>query len=166
MLLKCCTEKWRKMLVAQSCPTVCNPMDQAPLSIEFSRQEYWSGLPFPSPGDLPDPGIEPRSPALQADSLLSSYQGSPFNTSANLENLAMATGLEKISFRSNPKEEQCQRKFKLPYNCTHFTCLLWLCSKSFKLSFNSRRIKNFQMYRLGFSKAEESEIKLPTFVES
>ena len=37
--------------------------------MEFSRQEYWSGLPFPSPGDLPDPGIEPRSPALQADSL-------------------------------------------------------------------------------------------------
>ena len=44
---------------------------QAPPSMEFSRQEYWSGLPFPSPGDLPDPGIEPGSPVLQADSLLS-----------------------------------------------------------------------------------------------
>ena len=43
---------------------------QAPPSMEFSRQEYWSGLPFPSPGDLPDPGIEHRSPALQADALL------------------------------------------------------------------------------------------------
>ena len=42
---------------------------QASLSMGFSRQEYWSGLPFPSPGDLPDPGIEPRSPALQADSV-------------------------------------------------------------------------------------------------
>ena len=42
---------------------------QAPLSMEFSRQEYWSGLPFPSPGELPDPGIKPRSPALQADAL-------------------------------------------------------------------------------------------------
>ena len=42
---------------------------QAPLSIGFSRKEYWSGLPFPSPGDLPNPGIEPRSPALHADSL-------------------------------------------------------------------------------------------------
>ena len=42
---------------------------QAPLSMEFSRQEYWSGLPFSSPGDLPDLGIEPGSPALQADSL-------------------------------------------------------------------------------------------------
>ena len=44
---------------------------QAPLSMGFSRQEYWSGLPFPSPGDLPDPGIEPGSPALQADALSS-----------------------------------------------------------------------------------------------
>ena len=44
---------------------------QAPQSKEFSRQEYWSGLPFPSPGDLPYPGIEPGSPALQADALLS-----------------------------------------------------------------------------------------------
>ena len=41
----------------------------APLSLGFPRQEYWSGLPFPSPGDLPDPGIEPKSPAMQADPL-------------------------------------------------------------------------------------------------
>ena len=44
---------------------------QAPPSMEFSSQEYWSGLPFPSPGDLPDPGIEPGAPALQADVLQS-----------------------------------------------------------------------------------------------
>ena len=54
---------------------------QAPLSIGFSRQEYWSGLPFPSPGDLPDPGVKPASPAaspaLQADSLLLSHLGGP-----------------------------------------------------------------------------------------
>ena len=43
--------------------------------MEFSRQEYWSGLPFPSPGDLPDPGIEPRSLILQADALLSEPPG-------------------------------------------------------------------------------------------
>ena len=59
-------------LVTQSCPTLCNPMDcvahQAPLSMGFFRQEYWSGLPYPSPGDLPNPGTKPRSPALQADS--------------------------------------------------------------------------------------------------
>ena len=49
----------------------------APLSMEFSRQEYWSGLPFPSLGDLPDPGIKPRSPGLQADSLLLEPPGKP-----------------------------------------------------------------------------------------
>ena len=49
---------------------------QAPPSMGFSRQEYWNGLPFPSPGDLSDPGIEPRSPALQADALTSEPQGS------------------------------------------------------------------------------------------
>ena len=46
-------------------------------SMGFSRQEYWSGVPFPSPGDLPNPGIEPGSPALQADSLLTELQGKP-----------------------------------------------------------------------------------------
>ena len=50
---------------------------QAFLSMEFPRQEYWSELPFPSQGDLPDPGIEPRSPVLQADSLLIELQGKP-----------------------------------------------------------------------------------------
>ena len=50
---------------------------QAPLSMRFSRQGYWSGLPFPSPGDLPNAGIEPRSPTLQADSLLAELQGKP-----------------------------------------------------------------------------------------
>ena len=50
---------------------------QAPLSMGFSRQEYWSGLPFPSPGDLPNPGIEPWSPTLQADALTSEPPGKP-----------------------------------------------------------------------------------------
>ena len=60
---------------------------QAPLSLGFSKQEYWSGLPFPSPGD-PNPGIEPRSPALQVDSLPTEPPGSP-NTqhSCQLERL-------------------------------------------------------------------------------
>ena len=64
--------------VAQSCLTLCNPVAwQTPLSMEFSRQEYWSGWPFSSPGDLPDPGIEPRSHAFQADSLASEPPGKP-----------------------------------------------------------------------------------------
>ena len=50
---------------------------QAPLSMEFSRKEYWNGLPFPTPGDLPDPEIEPGSPALQADSLPPEPLGKP-----------------------------------------------------------------------------------------
>ena len=50
---------------------------QAPLSIGFSREEYLSGLPFPTPEDLPDPGIKPGSPALQADSLLTEAPGEP-----------------------------------------------------------------------------------------
>ena len=53
------------------------PTYQAPPSTGFSKREYWSGLPFPSPGDLPDPGIEPRSPALWADALTSEPPGKP-----------------------------------------------------------------------------------------
>ena len=52
---------------------------QAPLPMGFFRQDYWSGLPFPSPGDLPSPGIEPRSPALQADALTSEPLGKSFS---------------------------------------------------------------------------------------
>ena len=69
--------------VAQSYLTVCDPWtvaNQAFPSMGFSRQEYWSGLPFPSPGDLLDPGIEPRSPILQADTLTSAPLGKPLNT--------------------------------------------------------------------------------------
>ena len=57
------------------CVCVC----VAPLSMGFPRQEYWNGLQFPSPGDLPDPGMESASPALQVDSLLLSHLGSYFN---------------------------------------------------------------------------------------
>ena len=66
-----------KMLVAQLCLFVIpwTAARQAPLSMGFSRQEHWSELPYPPPGDLPDPGIEPRSPALQADSLPSEPPG-------------------------------------------------------------------------------------------
>ena len=67
-------------LITKSCPTLVTPWTvacQTPLSIGFSRQEYYSGLLFPSPGDLSDPGIEPRSPALQADSLPTELQGKP-----------------------------------------------------------------------------------------
>ena len=67
-------------LVAKSCLTLATPWTvdhQAPLSMNFCRQGYWSGLPFPFPGYLPDPGIEPGSPALQADSLPAELPGKP-----------------------------------------------------------------------------------------
>ena len=67
-------------LVTQSCLTLKTPWTaacQAPLSMGFSRQEYWSVLPFPSPRDLPDPEMEPGSPALQAESLPTELQGKP-----------------------------------------------------------------------------------------
>ena len=79
---------------------------QASLSVGFSRQEYWSGLPFPSPGNLPDPGIKPGSPALQADSLPSEPAGSLRNH-LNSENQAMQSaqsgdrGFDASTFRSH-----------------------------------------------------------------
>ena len=76
-----------KVLASQSCPAFCDPMDYTLLpptsprllylSTEFSRQEYWSGLSFPSPEDLHDTRIEPWSPALRADSLLSASPEKP-----------------------------------------------------------------------------------------
>ena len=67
-------------LVTKSCPTFMTPRTvarQAPLSIGFSKHEYWSGLPFPFPEDLPNPGMEPGSPALQADFLPTELPGKP-----------------------------------------------------------------------------------------
>ena len=68
------------MLVAQSCQTLCDPVDcspPAPLPMEFSRQEYWSGLPLPPPGDLPNPGIKPASPALVGGFFTTESPGNP-----------------------------------------------------------------------------------------
>ena len=65
--------------MSDSLAILWNVAHQPPLSTGFPRQEYWSGLPFPSPGDLPDPGIETRSPTLQADSLPFESPGMPIN---------------------------------------------------------------------------------------
>ena len=86
--------------IAQSCLTLCNPMDgslhQAPLSMGFSRQEYWSGLLLPSPGNLADPGIKPRSPALYTDPLLSEHQGSLRNLRTE-ELMLLNCGFREVS---------------------------------------------------------------------
>ena len=65
--------------------------------MEFSRQEYWSGLPFPSPADLPDPGVEPSSPALWADSLLSEPPGKP-NKHNNFEHFKLCQ-MNEVRYR-------------------------------------------------------------------
>ena len=145
---------------------------QAPLSMELSRQEYWHGLSFTSPGDFSNPGFEPRSPTLQAESLLVGYsqfarqwkwwnsswaisnperwccESAALNMPANLETSAKATGPEKVSFHSNPKEGQCQRMFKLLHNYAHFTCQqgrrtdafeLWCWRRLLRVSWTTRR---------------------------
>ena len=84
---------------------------QAPLSIEFSTQEYWKGLPFPSAEDLPDPGIKPGSPALQADSLPSGFPGgSDSKASAyNVGDLSSIPGLGRSpgEGNGNPLQYSC-----------------------------------------------------------
>ena len=82
--------------------------------------------------------------------------------SANLKYSAVATGLEKVSFHSKPKEGQCQRMFKLPDNCTHFICYQGNTQNSPSYSSTVPRTENSQMYKLDLEKAEEPEIKLST----
>ena len=75
-----CNKKHTEVKVAQLCPTLCNPKDCSPPGssvLGFPRQEYWSGLPCPSPGDVSNPEIDPRSPALQMDSIPSEPPGKP-----------------------------------------------------------------------------------------
>ena len=88
----------------QSCPPLCKPMTiahNASRSTGFSRHEYWSGLPFPSPGDLPDPGIEPRSPSLEADALTSEPPGKMIQ---NLEN-KMALQINRLETRIEKRQK-------------------------------------------------------------
>ena len=94
---------WQHMSVLSCVRLFATPWTaahQAPLSMGFRRQEYWSGLPFPSPGDLPNPGIKPRPPALQADSLPSgkARQGNVYLIKVTKEN-------KKFSTRMGPHDQ-------------------------------------------------------------
>ena len=97
-----------KVKVAQSCPTLWTPWTvahQAPLSMGFSRREYWSGLPFPSPGDLPYSGIEPKS--LTSPALAGGF----FTPSASWEALGTAADSNKntqFSLKGNGGPEECE----------------------------------------------------------
>ena len=94
----------------------CDPMSRSPtgssLSMRFSRQEYWNGLPFPSPGELPDPGIEPRPPALQADALPTELCGKP---------LVYISSVQSLS---------CVRLFATPWTAAHQASLSITNSRS------------------------------------
>ena len=91
-------------------------------SMAFTRPEYWSGYPFPSPGDLPNPGIEPRSPALQAYSLPAEPQGKPLRPIASYLKCRVTPGpptMALLSKGSSPwKSYQCEKAIKLPHSCT------------------------------------------------
>ena len=119
----------------------CDPMDYS-LPMGFSRQEYWSGLPFPSPGDLPSPGLQPRSPALQADSLPTGLLGKPWKLLKYTQDPSWSghlwqTGSEAVSqnhhlrenptaigFRWKPTRSECPLEF------TSFTFTLLILSQS------------------------------------
>ena len=91
---------------------------QAPLSMGFSRQEYWSGLPFPSPGDLLDPGIEPRSPALQADALTAELpRNAGSNPSSNFYQLCNDSNPHNPSGPQFPWEKNDHNKAITSYVC-------------------------------------------------
>ena len=133
----------------QSCPTLCNPINYSPpgSSVHGILQVRILGwVAMPSSGDLSHPGMEPvslMSPTLAGRFFTTSAtwealemtwcvqresnherwccESAALNMPANLENSAVATELEKVSFHSNPKERQCQRMLKLPHNCTHLT---------------------------------------------
>ena len=76
--------------IPQSCLTLCNSIDcvasQVPQSTGFPRQEHWNGLPFPSPGNLPDPGIEPASPAFAGRFFITEPPGKPISIMTNIQN--------------------------------------------------------------------------------
>ena len=121
---------------------------QAVPSMGFSRQGYWSGLPFPSPGELPDPGIEPGSPILQADTLPSEPPGKPWmvtwlvpKDTASVPALTplYPAGLRKFSSISTP-QQQLQKAVTLEEEPPSFSCLSslnasWVTSRSYKYWF-------------------------------
>ena len=112
--------KWKKVKLLSHARLFATPWTvayQASLSMELSRQGYWSGLPFPSPGGLPDPGIEPRSPTLQADTLPSEPPGKP---KSQLKRIYFLTDifLSMISFLS--------ANYNFLFNFYAFSSFSWL----------------------------------------
>ena len=108
-LLHCAVQSFSHVRLCETPWTVAH---QAPLSIGFPRQEYWSGLPFPSPGNLPNPRIKPGSHALQADSLRSEPPGKPQNTGVGslslLQGIFLTELLLSILSEGSFQERKCK----------------------------------------------------------
>ena len=120
--------KWSRSVVSDSA-TPWTTAYQAPPSTGFSKQEYWSGLPFPSPGDLPNPGIEPGFPAFQADALTSEPPGKPHPKKKKIIKKEFCL---KTDFWLKNIEKIAAKQF----NCKQFNCG-WLVS-SRKIGLQSR----------------------------
>ena len=132
--------------VAKSCQTLCDPMDctrQAPLSMGFSREEYWGGLSFPSPGDLLEPGVEPLSPALASKFFTTEPSGKPYGcfcdktTEVNNSNRDHVTHTAKnVYFLAFYRKKNCQ---PLNWNPVFPTCSVplgkYIISSSFPFVF-------------------------------
>ena len=133
--------KWKaKVIVVQLCPTIHNPWTivcLTPLSMEFSRQEYWSGLPCPSPRDLHNPGIKPGSPASKADFLPSEPPGKPISARSRIRipgNLAPEAVLKHPVVKNLPAMQETPvwflggkdplEKVQATHSCIHV--LPWL----------------------------------------
>ena len=105
--------------IAQSCPSFCNPWTvahQAPLSLEFTRQGYWTGLPFPSPGGLPHPGIKPVSPALAGRFFITVLPGKPLQVYCSYYNYIKENMLvmkEQIGSLSKETETTKRNQMKI-----------------------------------------------------
>ena len=127
----CKKETRAKISTAQLCPTLETPWTaacQAPLSMAFSRQEYWSGLPFPSPGDLPDPWMKPRSPVLYVDCLPIGPPGKPIKVTGKSTQIHPKWGPD-VRKRQGPKFQI------LPFLLSDSTWPMFL--RNYSISFKS-----------------------------
>ena len=118
------------LLVAQFCLTLCNPWTvacQTPSFVGFSRQEYWSGLAFPPPGDPPGPRIEPRSPALQAGSLLSEPPRKPLFTATQFQTVL------PLLDSASPHLLSTSDRMMFPQNKSYYIIVLTWVNKPFAI---------------------------------
>ena len=149
------SEKWKwSCSVVSDSVTPWTAAHQAPPSMRFSRQEYWSGLPFPSPGDLPAPGIEPRAPALQADVLTSEPPGKPIYIYVKLLGLNLER-MEKVI-----KGRSCRGNA----GCGERDVLATLGNREISLWFLTLCIRKFRDLELE-AKAEKDFFKKPELGE-